>query len=81
MNITIQFNGLLRSLAGGKSTELGLGDFASVGDALVAIASAYPNMAEHLQATACAIGDALVHRDEALFDGAELVLLPPVSGG
>jgi molybdopterin converting factor small subunit len=81
MNITIQFNGVLRSLAGGKSTELGLGDFATVGDAMAALAIAYPHMAEQLQTTACAIGDALVHRDEALFDGADLVLLPPVSGG
>lgn len=81
MNITIQFNGRLRQLAGSKRTELGLADFASVGEALAALAREYPEMAERLSSTACAIDDALVTRDEPLFEGAELVLIPPVSGG
>ncbi len=81
MNITIQFHGALRQLAGAKNTDLGLADSATVADAIQALGREYPHIAERLPATACAIGDALVARDELLFEGAELVLIPPVSGG
>ena len=81
MKITIEFHGALRALAGTKRAELGLGDFATVADAITALAGEHPQLAERLPSTACAIGDALVGRDHDLADGDELVLIPPVSGG
>ena len=81
MNITIEFHGVLRQLEGEKSAPLTLPDVASVADAIAALAEQFTALADRLPSTACAIGDTLVQRYEPLFEGAELVLVPPVSGG
>lgn len=81
MQINIEFHGILRQLAGGSSTQIELGDFALVADALNALSAAYPQLVERLDTVACAMGDALVSKNTALEEDSTLVLLPPVSGG
>ncbi len=40
-----------------------------------------PALADHLPRVACAVGDELITREEAVAADTTLVLLPPVSGG
>jgi molybdopterin synthase catalytic subunit len=81
MQITVEFFGVLRSLAGTDQTSLTLNPNARVADACARLSERYPDLAARLNATACAIGDSLVARSALLADGARLALIPPVSGG
>jgi molybdopterin converting factor small subunit len=77
----IELNGVLCRLAGTRNLTVQLSDSATVADALSAVAALMPDAADRLQATACAIGDALVPRGTPLAGDEILVLIPPVSGG
>ena len=81
MQITIEFFGVLRSLAGTAQTNLALTPGASVDDACRILAAHFPDLAARLKSTACAVGDSLVARSTHLADGTTLALIPPVSGG
>lgn len=81
MQISIEFHGVLRRLAGTDQTSLHVSDAALVSEALADLEKKLPNLSEMLEATACAVGDELVHRNSSLSDGDRLVLIPPVSGG
>ena len=81
MQVTIEFFGVLRQLAGATHLELALAPDSPVADALAQIAQRYPGLAGRLHDTACAIGDSLVRRDALLSEGQRLALIPPVSGG
>ncbi len=41
----------------------------------------YPGLAPWRQRIACAVGDTLLSADATLAEGAEVALIPPVSGG
>ena len=81
MQITIEFFGVLRSLAGTGQASITLAPGSSVAEACAMLATRFPDMAERLTSTACAVGDSLVARSTPLVDGTTLVLIPPVSGG
>lgn len=81
MQISIEFHGVLRRLAGMENTLLVVSDAALVSEVLATLENKLPNLSEMLEVTACAVGDALVHRNSSLSDGDRLVLIPPVSGG
>ena len=81
MQIRIEFHGVLRRLAGMEDTVLDVRDAALVSEVLDALEARLPSLSETLAVTACAVGDALVHRASVLSDGDSLVLIPPVSGG
>ena len=78
--VTIRLHGVLARLAG--CDRLTLETSAGTAGAVVEeIAARWPQLAAELRRTACAIGDELVSRSARLAPGAELNLLPPVSGG
>ncbi|TXH04205.1 MAG: MoaD/ThiS family protein [Nevskiaceae bacterium] len=81
VEITVELNGVLCRLAGASSLPLNLRDDATVADAIAAVEARVPEAADRLEATACAVGDALVARNTPLEAGDVLVLIPPVSGG
>lgn len=81
MQISIEFHGVLRRLAGMDQTLLDVTDTALVSEVIAALENKLPGLSEILEVTACAVGDELVHRNAALSDGDRLILIPPVSGG
>jgi molybdopterin converting factor small subunit len=81
MNISVEFHGVLRQLAGSAEASLQIGAPACVGDVYGLLAQRYPDLAARLPQTACAIGDSLVRHEAPLNDGCRLSLIPPVSGG
>lgn len=81
MQVTVEFFGVLRALAGTDRARIELPARARVSHAYRELAARYPDLADRLHSTACAIGDTLVARDAPLADDARLALIPPVSGG
>ncbi|MGH8541918.1 MAG: MoaD/ThiS family protein [Stenotrophobium sp.] len=81
MNIVIELHGVLCRLAGNDELSLELPQASIVADALAVLEQRLPTLAEHLPATACAIGEEIVGRQHVLEDDTRLVLIPPVSGG
>lgn len=81
MKITVECYGVLSELCApvcALDIEATAPTVASVLDAL---AARYPACAAHLPLVACARGDELVPRSQAVQAGETLALLPPVSGG
>ena len=81
MDIVIELHGVLGRLAGAERAVVQLPAQATVADAIAALEVQVPDMAERLEMTACAVGDALVARSTPLIGDEILVLIPPVSGG
>lgn len=81
MRISVRFFAILRDRAGLPETSMDLPDGATVGDALDRINRQFPDMADQMKRIALAVNRAYVKSDEALRDGDELALIPPVSGG
>jgi molybdopterin synthase sulfur carrier subunit len=80
--LEVQFYGILQQVMGGPSLRLeGLAEGASVAAALERLRQQHPAVADYLPRVACAQGDVLVRREQALDFNQPLVLLPPVSGG
>ncbi len=81
MRITVLFFAQARERAGRGSAELELPEGSRVQDALRALAGAYPALEPLWPHLAVAVDGRLARGDAALGAGAELALLPPVSGG
>jgi molybdopterin synthase catalytic subunit len=81
MTLTVLFFAQAREQAGCSSTALDLPPGTRVRDALDAIVVRHPGLAPLRGHVALALNGVLARGDESLVDGAELALLPPVSGG
>lgn len=82
MDVTFEFYGGLRALAGASEATVQLDDRATtVADALAELSRSAPAMAEPLHHAAVAVGETLARRGDRLAPGARLALLPPVAGG
>jgi molybdopterin synthase catalytic subunit len=81
MNLTVLFFAQARERAGAPSVTLELPEGSRVSDALEALARAHPGLAPLWPHLAVAVNGRIAGPDAALPPGAELALLPPVSGG
>ena len=81
MNVTVLLFAQARERAGAPSLALALPDGSRVADALAAIRRAHPALEPLWPHLAVAVDGRLAAGDAPLADGAELALLPPVSGG
>jgi len=81
MIINVLYFAQARECAGRSSAALELPDGSRVDDALSAIRRAHPALDPLWPHLAIAVDGVLVPGDAALREGAELALLPPVSGG
>jgi molybdopterin converting factor small subunit/GNAT superfamily N-acetyltransferase len=81
MTIQLLFFAQARERAGGSRATLELPDGSRVRDALAKIRERYPALVELMPHLAVAMNQRLVGEEEAIVPGAELALLPPVSGG
>ncbi len=81
MRIEVRLFAQARERVGSGSARLELPAGSRVDDALDALERAYPSLRELRPHLATAVDGELVSRGQALGDGSELALLPPVSGG
>ncbi len=81
MKVRVLFFAQARESAGSASIELVLPESSRVADALAALARDYPALESLWPHLAVALNGRLVPRGADLTEGAELALLPPVSGG
>lgn len=78
--IVFEFFASLERQAGSREYRLD-GGFATVGDALAALAAERPDLAALLERCACASGDAIVRRADTVPHDGRIAVLPPVAGG
>jgi MoaE-MoaD fusion protein len=71
----------LAELAGARERTVALQEGARARDVSVALGALTPQCAELLPVCRVARNGKLISPDQALFDGDELALLPPVGGG
>ncbi len=81
MTLQVLFFATARERAGCADATLELPAGSRVADALAAVAARWPQLAPLRGHLAVAVNGTLARADDALVDGAELALLPPVSGG
>ena len=81
MHVTVLLFAQARERAGCGTLQLSLGDGSRVADLLEVVGRAHPALAPLWPTLAVALDGRLCARDAQLRDGAEVALLPPVSGG
>ncbi len=81
MKVHVLFFAQARERAGTASRELSLPDGSRVEDAVAALGREHPSLESLWPTLAIAVGGRIARRDATLTDGAEVALLPPVSGG
>jgi len=81
LSITVLLFAQARDRAGTARETLELPAGSRVSDALAALTRSHPGLAELRAHLAVAMDQRLVREDAVLTPGAELALLPPVSGG
>ena len=81
MQLNVLYFAQARERAGRAQGTIELPAGSRVRDALDALAIAHPDLAPLRAHLAVAVDGVLARPDDALADGAELALLPPVSGG
>jgi molybdopterin converting factor subunit 1 len=81
MDVSVRLFARAKDLAGADVVRLELPDGATVGDLRRRLAAAYPRLAGLLERSALAVHDEFAEDELTLPRGAEVALLPPVSGG
>lgn len=82
MKVRVEFYGRLRETVGVPEREVRLdGASPTLGDLADRLRADHPELDDHLDAAAFAVGDRLVERDRALSEDDVVGVLPPVSGG
>ena len=81
MTVTVLFFAQARDHAGRSQSALELPDGSSVADALAALRTAHPALEALMPHLAVAVNGTLAAAGTRIPAGAELALLPPVSGG
>ncbi len=81
MRVRVVYLGILKDLAGKSTESVELGESARVSDLWAELISKYPKMAGFARSVAVAVNQEYAPPATRLMDGAEVALLPPVSGG
>lgn len=81
MDITVSTMGPLRRLVPIDDEVLHLAEDATIGHAIEALISRYPVLEPHRSSLLAAMNEEWVDRDSLLVPNANLILMPPVSGG
>lgn len=81
MRVKVLLFASLRAIVGGRQVEIELPDGATVGALYEHLAAANPALTERRAHIMIAVNGERQGDDHVLTDGAEVALLPPVSGG
>jgi len=77
----VRFFARYRELVGSGSLALDVPSGSTAADVFDSLAERYPALREMRQSTLMAMNEEFVRPETRLVEGAELVLMPPVSGG
>lgn len=81
MKVSLHLYAGLRELLGARDLDFDVNDGATVADLQAQLAATYPAVQPFLKTLAFAIDDEFVDSDERIHEGADIALIPPVSGG
>lgn len=81
MKVTVEAFGPARVWLGSELIQVDVAPGSTVDDVATELSARYPDFTSHKQQCAFALPDRLVKPSEVLSDGAQLSLIPPVSGG
>ena len=81
MRVRVLLFARAKDLAGSASLEVELREGATVAGLRRALETTYPRLGAFLPCCAAAVGDEVAPEEMALSEGAEVAMLPPVSGG
>lgn len=81
MRVRALFFAMAREAAGASAADLVLRDGATVGEAMDALGEKFPALRSRLPHFRFAVDQEFAKLDAVLHDGAELAVIPPVSGG
>ena len=81
MRVTVLLFARLRELVGASEVMQPVEPGATIRDAWLALAAAYPAVAPYAGSISCARNAEYARMDTPLADGDEVAFLPPVSGG
>jgi len=81
MRVRVKLFAMVRERAGMSELELELPAPATVADAAAELVRRIPSFGEHAGTVAYAVNHAYAKAGDALDDGDELAVIPPVSGG
>ena len=81
MQIQVLLFAGLREAAGATSITVSLDGSPTVADLLQAVARSHPNLADRLPPCRVAVDEVFADADTSIPDGAEVAIIPPVSGG
>lgn len=81
MLITVRFFARARDLACRETLVLDLPEGSTVGTLRSALAEQFPALAPLLERSALAVDEAFANNEQKLRNGADVAVLPPVSGG
>ena len=81
MRVCVRLFAGLRDAVGERTIDFELSDGATVDELKQRLGEDYPATRPMLATSVCAIDDEYVSFDERLREGAEVALIPPVSGG
>ena len=81
MKVSLLLFASLRDAIGERSLRMELDEGSTVADLKRRLGVEYPRVEAMLETVVCAIDDDYVSFEQALHDGAEVALIPPVSGG
>lgn len=81
MMVRIVLFAAAKDIVGSSSMEMMLDDSSTVGDLKHKLRDRYPDLIRLMEKSAFSVDQQYVRDDNPLFDGAEVGLIPPVSGG
>ncbi len=81
MQINVHFWSYFADIAGTRDLALQLPEATTVGEAMALIYQRFPTLETARKSTLIAVGVDYASADQALKDGEELSLFPPVQGG
>ena len=81
MIIKVSFFAAVKDLMGAEAMELTLDDEATVGELKQTLVEQHPALMEMVEKSVFSVDQEYVNDEKQLYHGAEVGLIPPVSGG
>jgi len=81
MKVSVLFFASLREITGRKNQDISLQESGTVADLKLAVEELFPGFDRHLPNVVTAVNQEFALDDQILFEGDEVALFPPVSGG
>jgi sulfur-carrier protein len=81
MKIHLRYFASFREIVGQSEEMLTVDDGANVADVRALLVVRYPRLQPVMERSACAVNHGYVPRDTTLYEGDEVVFIPPVGGG